>query len=494
MTGQADARLYEAFFEESSLPYCDIDAARAFLADAAAASPFAQRALIEQQILPLFRPGTPQTGQPDILGRVATLAREGGLAECFAAHDARILAGPLRPFVEAVNRPDPDGCRRVLFVATTPYFVILREAMYLRRNGHKVFLLSLSPLPQNLSAMFAAHFDGLADTRNSFRLMRAVLAALRPDVVHVQCWMWMYVLGRLAIESCPDAAVVCEFYDATSLFAAPADMAIKWDRRLIDFDITLEAFILRHADAVVSRYSPAVAAAWAERQGARPRYLEFQPYPCPEFGHPGAPREDGPIRLVYAGSFLPPDKDHPPSLFPEVSMPGVFRSLLDQGFAVDIYHPPQVDPAKLGPQFEPYRRLERECDRFRLLPGIAPDRFAEAISGYDYGIHLFDFDPRVLRLDPLWMQGVMPTRFFSYLEAGLPGIVIAEYGDMTRLLEDHGMGLGLPAKDIPRLAEVLGRTDRDALAANVRRYNEAHGMDKEIFRLIGLYDEIIRNR
>lgn len=488
-------RLYGNFFADAALPYCGMGEALAFLEAVAAASPFAQRALIERQILPAFRSGTtPPQALGSLLAQVAGMARQGGLETPFAAHDRSVVEGALKPFVEAVNDREA-GRRSVLFVVTTPYFVILREAMYLRQNGHRVYLLSLSPLPGNLQALFAAHFDAVADVRNSFRMLRSALQALRPDVVHVQCWMWMYVLGRLAIESCPDSAVVCEFYDATSLFAPPEDMAARWNRRLIDLDIDLERFILKRADAVVSRYAPDIGAAWGAQLGIDAfRYMEFQPYPCREFTHYATARTgaDGPVRLVHAGSFVPPDGNHPPALYPEISMPRVFRSLLEQGFAIDTYSVPNFDLDKLGPEFAPYRQLAAEFETFRLLPGIPPDRFAEAIAGYDYGILLFDYDPRTTRIGPLWMRGVMPTRFFSYLEAGVPGIVIGEYENMAGFLEENGLGFGVPSRDLPDLARIVAAKDRGALAANIRAYNEAHGMHREIHRLIALYDEICR--
>ena len=485
-------RLYDAFFEESILPYCDRELARSFLSDVAECSPFAQGSLIEQNFLPALNDLTPQAVQNEIVTQVATAALDNGLWEPFKRHDKRVVKSFLKDFSEAVNR-DGNGRRTVLFVATSPYFVILKEAMYLKRNGHRVFLISISPIADNLLAMFEVHFDGLAHTENSFRLMRAALQNLNPDIVHVQCWMWMYILGRLAIETCPDKAVVCEFYDATSLFADRLDMAAKWDPLLIDLDHDMERFIMHHADAIVSRYAPDIGEAWAKSHDAKPKYLELQPYPCPEFIHYSKDRpsqKDGVIRLVHAGSFVPPDDDHPSTLFPEVSMPDVFSNLLKQGFALDVFMPPQIDPEKLGPQFDSYRDLANNFDTFRFLPGVSPDNFAEAISSYDYGILLFDYDPDIARLGAMWMRGCMPTRFFSYLEAGLPGIVIAEYQDMTSFLEDNGVGLGVPSKDISRLAEILSGYDRDRAVENIRRYNQAHGMDKEISRLIKTYDKI----
>lgn len=490
-TRQTD-RLYDAFFEESTLPYCEHELARSFLSDVAECSPFAQSSLIEQNLLPALNDGTPRAVQNEIVAKVAAAACDNSIWQPFERHDKRIVESFLKDFSDAVNRGG-NRLRTVLFVATIPYFVILKEAIYLRRNGHRVFLISLSPIPENILGIFETHFDGLAHTGNSFRLMRAALRNLNPDIVHVQCWMWMYILGRLAIEAYPGKAVVCEFYDATSLFADRLDMAAKWDPLIIDLDHSLERFIMHNASAIVSRYAPDIGETWAKSHGAAPRYLELQPYPCPEFIHYSEDRpsqKDGIIRLVHAGSFAPLDDDHPPTLFPEVSMPDTFLSLLKQGFAVDVFMPPQINREKLGPSYDAYRNLAKDFDTFRFLPGVSPDDFAEVISSYDYGILLFDYDPTVARISHLWMRGCMPTRFFSYLEAGLPGIVIAECENMTRFLEDNGVGLGVPSKEISRLAEILSGYDRDRAVGNIRRYNETHGMDKEISRLMEVYDEI----
>jgi hypothetical protein len=485
--------LYGNFLADAKLPHCGVKEATAFLEAVAEESPFAQRALIERQVLPQFRNADNPEALAPILSRVAEMARQAGMMRPFERHDRSILDGPLRPFLDAVNDKG-TGRRTVLFVVTTPYFVILREAMYLRREGHRVFLLSLSPLPENLRPLFARHFDDIADTRNGFRLLRACLSAATPDIVHVQCWMWMYVLGRLAIECCTRSKVVCEFYDATSLFSERRYMAEMWDPRLIDLDVDLERYILARADAVVSRYAPDVAEAWAAGLGVRNlRYLEFQPYPCREFSHYAEARpssRDGVVRLVHAGTFAAPDGKSPPTIYPEISTPDVFRRLLEQGFALDVYWTPNITLDKLGPAYEPIRRMEREFERFRFLPGVPPDRFAETISGYDYGILLFDYDPAVAKLGPLWMHGVMPTRFFSYLEAGVPGIVVAEYEDMAGFLEDNGLGFGVTREQISDLARVIAGKDHARMVANIKAYNEAHGMHAEIGRLIGLYDGI----
>ena len=484
---------YEGFFQDTNLPFCDLNGAIGFLENLSAASPSEQGSVIKQQLLPLLRPEVPQNIQKQIIRKLTMLAGDTGLTEPFDKHDDHVIETVFRPFLNQVNEK-PGGKRTVLFVATTPYFVILRQAIYLRKLGYRVFLLSLSRIPENLGSMFEEHFDLIANTSNSYRLMKKVLGLVSPDIVHVQCWMWMYVLGRLAIEQCKNSKVVCEFYDATSLFADRDDLLDKWQPKLVDLDLTLEGKILREADAIVSRYGDDVAEAWMKKHKAKADYVELQPYPCPEFIHYStskAKKAGDPIRLIHAGSLTSPDDEHPETLYPERSTPETFKTLLQQGLAIDVFCPPHLDPTKLGHQYETYSALAREFEHFRFLKGVPPDQFAKAIADYDYGILFFDYDPATARLSDLWMKGVMPTRFFSYMEAGIPGLVISEYQDMTRLLEDNGLGLGIPSKELKNLSTILQTFDRKASVENIKRYNQEHGMDKEINRLTALYDRVL---
>jgi len=484
---------YQGFFKDTNLPFCNLDGALAFLDNLAAASPADQGTVIQQQLRPMLRPEVPPNIQLQIVRKLTQLAGDSDLDEPFDKHDDWVAETFLKDFIDQVNER-PEGQRTVLFVATTPYFVILRQAIYLRKLGYRVMLLSLSQIPENLSGMFEEHFDVIAHTSNSYRLLKKILGKVSPEIVHVQCWMWMYVLGRLAIEECQNSKVVCEFYDSTSLFAERNDLLDKWQPKLVDLDLALEGEILRQADAIVSRYGPDVTKAWMAKHDADPLYLELQPHPCPEFMHYAdskSKKDGGPIRLIHAGSLTSPDDDHPETLYPERSTPETFRTLLKQGLAIDVFCPPHLDPTKLGHQYETYSALAKEFEHFQFLKGVAPDKFAEAIADYDYGILFFDYDPNTARLSDLWMKGVMPTRFFSYLEAGIPGLVISEYTDMTSFLEDNGLGFGIPSKDLHTLGEKLENYDRDASVAKIKRYNEEHGMDKEIHLLTDLYDEVL---
>ena len=487
-------RVYRAHFDnDDRLPYCDTELARAFVADLASRVDPAAGRVLRDTLGPFVAGDADADQRRAVLHRLARAAFDKGSADVFARHDLRIADGPLADFISSVN--SRDGNRTVVFVAMMPYFVILREAIALRRRGYRAHLLSLSPLPAGLSELFGKHFDAVADTQQSPRLLRAVLSRLQADVLHVQCWMWTYILGRLAIEQRGRAAVICEFYDITSVYADRAALSLKWQPALVDVDVAMEAYVLNHADGIVSRLSAEALDFWvAEHRISPPPILEMQAWPTAEF-MPAAemPRQepDGPPRLVYAGGLIPVDADHPPELFPEVGMPKAFDALLRGGARIDVYSNPQTAVDPNDPAYGAYARLAREFETFRILPGVPPDALSRTIGGYDFGLLLFDFDQERSRMRDVQRRGVVATKIFAYLEAGLPIIVNAEYEHMARIAVDNGVGLAVASADIPGLTARLATFDHAAARAAVGRFNARNGMDQHIGGLTRLYDHAL---
>ena len=486
------AQAYAAHFNEEGLSYCNAETARIFIEEVMERAPKPQGATLLDAFNPILELGaaTPETKK--LLAELAKIVNQMGLGELLVRHDKRVIGTLFADFVSSVNSPKRDS-RSVVFVAHAPYFLILREAMYLRRNGHRVFLATLGQIPENLKGIFKANFDGIVDARGNFRLLRSLLAELGPDVFHVQCWMWYTVLGRLAIESKGLAAVVCEFYDITSVYAERDLLCGNWPAGVVDFDFAMERYILHHADAVITRFPADVVAEWRDRHGAMPLHIRMHAYPCPEFIDYGASKlsdGDGVTRLVYAGGLIPLDGRNPPALFPETGMPGAFRILLEQGFAIDILQDPHSPLAADDARYADYIELARKYRRLGFVEGVPPDRLAAKLAVYDYGILLFDYDPGVVRIRDSQRRGVVATKIFAYLEAGLPVLVNAEYDEMSRILNEHGIGLAVHSSELGSVAELLKGFDYQKTVDNIRRFNEQHGMDREIHRLIELYDKI----
>ena len=81
----------------------------------------------------------------------------------------------------------------------------------------------------------------------------------------------------------------------------------------------------------------------------------------------------------------------------------------------------------------------------------------------------------------------MPSKFFTYLEAGLPVLVNSEFTGVCALVREHGLGVVVEQADFHRLAEVLAAVDLQALRQNVARYRERHSVDARIGELEGLF-------
>jgi len=436
---------------------------------------------------------------PIVLGIASKIARSLASRPALEDHLRRLeadIAADRGTFAPEVNAERSSG-RRIVFVTDRPQFAILREAMYLVREGHHPFLLSLAPIDAEIRWVFERHFVAVADACGSYRVLDAILDLLRPEVFHVECKMWNYVLARQVIEHRGDAAIVCDFYDITSVYAGREALCSLWSAVQVDLDIALERYILHNADAIVHRFPPHVVDEVRDRHGAMPPETAMYAYPCPEFTAYAETRpsqSDGIVRLVYAGTTIPVNADHPPRLFPEAGMPRAFRRLLEQGFAIDILGNPHSPVSDENPSYTPFLTLGRNYPCMRVLDGVPPDQLSETLAPYDFGILVMVFDDSVLRIGHGQRTGVVANKIFSYLEAGLPVIVSAEYEEMARIVREHGLGLAVASDELPALGSILEEFDYATAAANVRRYNETHGMAQEIGRLIALYDAAVDGR
>ena len=485
-------QIYRTIIESPTVAFCDAAGARAFVEEVAEkAGPAGGEGLRENFLRFLERDPSPKDLWQSLRGMEGLLLRN-GLEMVILDHNERVVGGTLPDFTALVNGRK-DGSRTVVFVSESPYFVILREAMYLRHNGHRAYLATVNPISGGLIELFERHFDGVIHMGGSAPMLHRLLGSLEADIFHVQCGMWTLYLGRLVIESKGPAKVVCEFYDITSVYADRDVLCSNWSAAMVDLDMAMERYIFHEADAIVHRFPREVIGALGKKYGAMPPEIVMYAYACPEFtayGDEKPSARDDVIRMVYAGTTIPVNEAHPPWLFPETGMPEAFRRMLEQGFAIDILHDPHAEMKKDSPERAQFTRLAEKFPRFGMFKGVSPDRLSQTLAPYDYGILLMDFDMSVIRIGEYQRRGIVATKIFAYLEAGLPVIVNREYEEMARIVTEYGLGLAVHSSELGHLAGMLEGFDYTRAVDNIRRFNEDHGMPKEIPRLIALYDEI----
>jgi hypothetical protein len=381
---------------------------------------------------------------------------------------------------------------RVVFIATKPYFQVLREARALRENGVSCGLLCLDPIAPAMRSGFEDAFDSIIDGVRNPTVMAELVANLDVEIFHVQCWMWSYYLARLTIERKRKARVVCEVYDFTSVYA-PRDILVRnWQREIVDTDIAMEQYLCTRSDAVVHRYHPDIDDELRERHGGLVRTLYTQPWPLPGVTPVNPPKlsdEDGILRMVYAGGVLEHDAT-PPELFPIRTMPRTFRSFLEQGFHIDLLHDPHR-PIDATEGTRVYRELAEEFPGFRILDGVPPDRLPETLSAYDFGVVVTHIDRDVLKVGPGLMRGAVGTKLFGYIEAGIPSIVCKEYEYTAWFVENFGLGVALATEELESCGDKLRALDRKQIAENILAFNRDHNMSAEIAGLLDLYRDLL---
>ncbi len=359
--------------------------------------------------------------------------------------------------------------KSVLFVSLVPYFVQLKLAKMLERHGYRVFVLSVQPVVDHIKRMFCESFGDVYNTGGSYQVLQTLLEKISPTIAYVQCWMWHYNVGRLVLDHCSAEHRVCDFYDITSVFAEPDKLQVAFDRGQIDMDHYLERYILKNADVVVSRYAEPTNRQWTRSHGVDRPILRFNAYPVSDYVSLKAiKRPKSPYRLVYAGGLIP--SNLPPGLFPEAFMWNMFEVICAQGIEVDVLHDPHRALMDDEAVYGPYVALAEREPKFRMRDGVTPDLLAQVLQQYDFGILLADFSQA--RSELTWAQrsGVFATKLLSYIEAGLPIIVNAEYSAMAKFVDRFNIGVAVTTEEVGALHDIISVLDYREMQRAIRSY------------------------
>ncbi len=493
MTPEKVDEYYRRIFEVETLPYGAEVEVNAFINDVLKAGEPELRTLIQTKIVPILRSEAPRELKRDILSDFGKIVKHSHLRQLFFNHIERAVTSDyFNAFKDAVNGKEP-GKRTVVFVAHSPYFLILRESMYLRKNGFRTYLISTWEFVDELLDVFRNNFDGVITTHGSLNITQRLITRLKPDIFHVQCCMWFTALGRIAIENRGSAKVTCEFYDITSIYADRRELLTNWEKETIDFEMAMENYIVKNSDGIITRFPEWAIDELRERNNSTVPHVRMQAYPCEEFiSYSDRKLSEGEksIRTVFAGGLVPTNERHPANLFPESGTPLAYRTILEQDIGIDVFQILHSEIKEGEHGYNDYIRLAEEFPNFRLLTGVSPDKLAESLSVYNFGILLFDYNMETSRISETQRRSVVATKIFSYLEAGIPVLVNAEYEEMAHIVSNHGLGLALHSSEITVLREKIESCDYSALVESVKRFNQEQSMEKMISRLIALYDNL----
>lgn len=300
-------------------------------------------------------------------------------------------------------------------------------------------------------------FDHTERCGGSLSRLTALLRALPADTaIYLQAharWVW---LGQLVAAVAPQLRLVQEIWDWMDAFVEPGRAQDFVDDGVFSHaELALmrnaESWVRQHAHAVVHKHGGHEQPAWPRDAAAR----EFRIMPCPPkaWSRPPLRREPGPWRLVHVGQIK--SQHAPARVFGDLQLAPLFQQWTRQGLYVGAY--PGVTP--VGDALVDYELLERRDHAFTLHRHRSIAQLVTALHGaHDYGLLLYPF-PRELAVGRAHLRTALASKLFTYVAAGLPVLVSPELAYMAELVERHGIGVVIEARDHARLRERLDAID-----------------------------------
>lgn len=393
-------------------------------------------------------------------------------------------------FIKTVNEETRKN-KTVILIALNWNYKILREAMALKKKGYKCYAIIMAPPNETTTKFFNANFDLVMNDCRNWLVFTALIRQLDATIFHVHCNMWFNFLGALVIDHRNKKAIcIAEFDDMLSPY-----MDRHWienyqglvDRDTILIDYVMEGYVCRYADKIIQQFHPDVFDDLASTHGDIAEGIMHQPYPLSAHSHLSVSRPvNSPQTIVWAGQVWDFNEDTR-YLIPSSGLYSSFEALLKKGFNCRIL----LDPAKIPKTpvdwFSKYQNLS-QFGNFEILAGPTTDKLPEFISQFHFGIIFFtqDMDKFVVRKVKLRNQ--IQNKLFSYIEAGLPVLVVEEFDYLARFVNKFGIGLSAPSQEIHTLVRRINQADYQMLVKNVVDFRQKYHAERMIEDVTKVYD------
>lgn len=410
-----------------------------------------------------------------------------GLVDREGTADEGELAAQLNPLVAP---------RTVFFVAKKAYFNQLRTSVALRRQGFRTVAVVLDSSMRDHNE---GYFDHVV-TSNLPSLLRWVRTA-RGALLHTQGWLFRYHIPVL-IEAFrhEDSAQVAELMDLHA-FMFPQDKmpeALPYMRRVWGPDVEATHRMQCACEQYLFEQCPGVLFPGDERMqealgldGSRdhPRFVNFMCYPLGDFfARSDRRHQGGEVRLAFAGGVVSEQREA--GLFADAQLVTTMRPLVEAGAHIDVFNNPMLaSPEAYAQHYPSHLELaEQYPDRYTFQVGASPAAITERIAGHDYGLMVYDTGG--VHIGEHHFRQLVPTKFFLYLEAGLPVLISELWDGVVRLVNEYGIGAVVSEAQRKDLPALLDKLDHDQLRRNVAAAREQLSMDVQVERLIGLYGRV----
>lgn len=186
--------------------------------------------------------------------------------------------------------------------------------------------------------------------------------------------------------------------------------------------------------------------------------------------------------IVFAGGIPPFQKRRPNKLFGDAQLISTLKLFFKDNFPYkfDVYNNPYIvnfnDYKKF---YKPHYELMANYPNYRFLFGYEGNQIRKVLSTYKIGAMFYDFKDNIIGKNHF--KNMIPTKFYLYLEAGLPIILSEEWEEAAKIIQNHNLGTVIKQNEIKNLKNILDNLDFDNLKSNVLNYREILYQDSMVF-------------
>jgi glycosyltransferase involved in cell wall biosynthesis len=374
----------------------------------------------------------------------------------------------------------------IIFIAEEPYFNLIRHSIVLRDFGLKTVLITRDlKSTDNLEPFFdkLLFFHKMTDlqTLNGARILG----------IHVQNWATKNYFP-IYIQQTIKKAAICEFQDLSCLTLAPHDLYkfAGLSRGQFNEDILFEKLIFKSFKSSILPYkSQVIEKLKIVGYEINPQNLFHYPiYPCRQFftDVSGNLTESLP-RLLFVGG-IPPDFTDD-NLYHDAKLHTIVESLIKEGFCVKILNNPKAASTEelVKKNYPFFHRLNLVESLFTFEVGLPPDKLRYKAIGSHLGLMIYEFSK--VKVDKAHYDFMIPSKFFTYMELGLPVIVSRRIRAVAEMVQNYDIGLVVEDSEAKNLKQKL-KNWRDCYPIwikNVKRFREKVNMHKMVPILISAY-------
>ncbi len=388
-----------------------------------------------------------------------------------------------------INSPQAASLlqRAVVFISDRPNYFFLRVSLALRKIGIKTICLSRWGVEKQQESFFdhILLYDKISDLKS--------LQQCQDCMLYVQSWVgWNFL--PVYVQFLTGQRVACNINDLLHLlFDAPENGSlIGLSPEEIEMDIRCERYILENFSFVTVPYNltslNTIDAGLRDRLGHQ---LVYSPcYPAPSFFAKREQTEKSmPIHLVFIGG-IPPDHK-PDAVFGDAKLHDVVDELLQSPFHVTIFNNPQLSKSRktIEALYPHFTQLSGKNSHFEFRDGYPPWELHRYMAAFHYGLMVYGFEN--LSVSRRHFRNIVPTKFFTYMELGIPVIVVDEMQAVSDIVRQHHLGVVISKKEISslyqKLMELIGQYD--LFVQSVEAYRRQYGMDKMVAPIVAFFQK-----